>query len=114
MLGAAIPVLPARDIDEAVASYSRLGFKAGYADNDYAVLARDGAEPHFFRNADAMLAEHTMARLKSSAIEAFHALRATAGCVHPNGALALKPWGMREFSVLDPSGVCITVQEEKA
>jgi uncharacterized glyoxalase superfamily protein PhnB len=28
--------------------------------------------------------------------------------IHPNGALETKPWGTREFGVLDPTGVCIT------
>jgi hypothetical protein len=26
------------------------------------------------------------------------------GCVHPNGELELKHWGMRQFSILDNNG----------
>jgi catechol 2,3-dioxygenase-like lactoylglutathione lyase family enzyme len=113
MLRSAVPVLPARDIAEAVAFYAKLGFKAGYVDDDYAVLSRDGAEMHFFKNADSAYAAKTTTRLNASAIDAFHALCGKAGVIHPNGALADKPWGTREFSILDPSGVCITIQVDR-
>jgi len=31
--------------------------------------------------------------------------------VHPNGELGERPWGTREFSIVDPSGVCIALVE---
>jgi hypothetical protein len=37
-----------------------------------------------------------------------------AGCTHPNGALGTQPWGTREFSIIDPSGVCIAFVEQGA
>ncbi len=33
------------------------------------------------------------------------------GVIHPNGPLDTKPWGTKEFGVLDPTGVCITFYE---
>jgi hypothetical protein len=38
----------------------------------------------------------------------------TKGVIHPNGGLALKPWGVLEFSVLDPDGNLITFQQQAA
>ena len=34
-----------------------------------------------------------------------------AGIVHPNGALADKPWGTREFAILDPDGNLLTFSQ---
>ncbi|MDJ0679472.1 MAG: hypothetical protein QNJ18_06365 [Xenococcaceae cyanobacterium MO_167.B52] len=31
--------------------------------------------------------------------------------IDPNGKLETKPWGMKEFAILDPAGVCITFCE---
>jgi hypothetical protein len=31
--------------------------------------------------------------------------------IHPNGQLALKPWGQREFSLLDPDNNLLTFGE---
>jgi hypothetical protein len=36
------------------------------------------------------------------------------GVIHPNGSLALKPWGVWEFSVLDADGNLITFQQPAA
>lgn len=36
------------------------------------------------------------------------------GVVHPNAPLAQKPWGSREFGVLDPDGNLITFVEQDA
>jgi hypothetical protein len=36
------------------------------------------------------------------------------GVIHPNGSLALKPWGVWEFSVLDPDGNLVTFQQPAA
>ena len=31
--------------------------------------------------------------------------------IHPNDPLALKPWGNREFSIVDPDGNLVTFQQ---
>ena len=31
--------------------------------------------------------------------------------IHPNGKLETKPWGFKEFAVLDPGGLCIHFAE---
>ena len=33
------------------------------------------------------------------------------GNLHPNGQLATKPWGTKEFGAIDPNGVCVSFFE---
>ncbi len=47
-------------------------------------------------------------------IEALFRALADPGVVHPNDPLALKPWGMREFSILDADGNLVTFQQPAA
>ena len=56
-VSATIPILPARDIAEAVAFYARLGFALmGDPYPDYALVRRDGCVIHFWRCADRVIA----------------------------------------------------------
>lgn len=32
--------------------------------------------------------------------------------IHPNGNLETKPWGMKEFSLLDPNGTLLSFGEK--
>jgi uncharacterized glyoxalase superfamily protein PhnB len=53
-----------------------------------------------------------MVRIAVKGIEALYAeYQARGGKVHPNGSLQTKPWGTKEFSTIDPNGVCVTIQE---
>jgi catechol 2,3-dioxygenase-like lactoylglutathione lyase family enzyme len=103
VLLSAAPILPARDLDEAVAFYGRLGFRATGRYRDYALLRRDSAELHLWLCADRHIAENTACYLRVDDLAALHRELAAAGldrvtAPHP------KPWGMREFEVWDPSG----------
>jgi hypothetical protein len=35
-------------------------------------------------------------------------LRATGAIMHPNGKLEIKPWGVKEFAILDPNHTLLT------
>jgi uncharacterized glyoxalase superfamily protein PhnB len=106
-----IPLVPARDVEEAIAFYcDRIGFEFVFRDAEpasYAGIRRDAVTLHLYRHEDRYLAENASLRIAVDDVDALHAQCQAAGCVHPNGTLALRPWGSREFSVLDPSGVCI-------
>ena len=108
-----IPILPARDIAEAVAFYARLGFRVmGDPWPEYALVRRDGHEIHFWRCADRAIAEAASAYLRSLDVDALHAEFAKAGIAAAGGRLgspADKPWGMREFEVRDPSGCLLRI-----
>lgn len=106
-----IPLIPARDVEEAIAFYrDRIGFELVFRDAEpaqYAGIRRDGVSLHLYLNQDRYLAENASLRIMVDDVDALYADCRAAGCVHPNGALVTKPWGSREFAVLDPSGVCI-------
>jgi uncharacterized glyoxalase superfamily protein PhnB len=113
-----IPLIPARDVEEAIAFYrDRIGFEFVFRDAEpasYAGIRRDAVTLHLYMSEDRYLAENASLRIAVDDVDALYAQCQAAGCVHPNGALERKPWGSREFSVLDPSGVCIAFLEAQA
>lgn len=110
------PLVPARDVEEAIAFYrDSLGFSLDYRDAEpaqFAIVSRDAARLHLFSSQDKHLADWTSLRIGVDGIEALYERCRAAGCVHPNGALGSRPWGTLEFSVLDPSNVCIAFVQE--
>jgi uncharacterized glyoxalase superfamily protein PhnB len=111
-------LIPARDVDEGIAFYQRaLGFALYYRDAEpaqFAIVGGDGARLHLFASQDKHLADWTSLRIEIDGIDALYARCLEAGCAHPNGPLGARPWGTREFSIIDPSGVCIAfVEQEK-
>jgi len=111
----AIPVLPARNVAESLTFFKeKLGFQAwGWEDPPtYGGVHMDGVELHFFPCDDTHVCEWTSCRVDVDDVEAIYAVAKAAGVVHPNGDLEEKPWGFREFAVLDPSGVCVTFGQD--
>lgn len=113
-----IPLIPARDVEEAIAFYrDRIGFELVFRDAEpanYAGIRCGAVSLHLYANADPYLAKNASLRILVDDVDALYADCRTAGCVHPNGALATRPWGSREFSILDPSGVCIAMVQAEA
>lgn len=118
ILGKISPIIPAGDdVEKAIAFYEeQLGFTVLYQEGQPITLAlvqRDAAEIFLQKNADQHLAEWTTFRIEVQQIEAlYQELQAKGGrMIHPKGQLELKPWGMKEFVILDPAGVAITFYE---
>lgn len=117
-LKAAIPVLPADDMAKALEFYTKkLGFSEKFRDNDkapkYVGIERDGIMLHLVevtpQRTAKLVASQTMCRVLVEDVDALYAeFSKHSGVIHPNGKLAAKPWGTREFGVLDPAGVCLT------
>ena len=116
----AIPVLPAADTTESLQWWTAIcGFKETFRDNtppNYAGITRGEAYVHISGMADKALArkvgDQTMVRFAVTDIEALYAeYQKRGGKVHPHGQLQTKPWGTKEFSAIDPNGVCVTFQE---
>ena len=107
----AIPILPSRRIADTVAFYARLGFEGGAHsfDGGYAILRRGPIELHFFRHEtldpDASFAG---CYLRVSDVRSIHASMLHAALPRQGrprmDALEDKPWGLREFAVVDPDG----------
>lgn len=106
----ATPVLPSLDIARTVAFYcSTLGFTEVHAaPREYAIVEREGVQLHFWFTDDAALPPVSACRIEVDEIDGLHARCLRHGIVHPNGSLADKPWGTREFAVMDPDGNLLT------
>ena len=113
MLQSTIPVLPSLDLDETISFYSRLGFKLWTRhDDDYAILARESREIHFFQMGNLVPSESFFGcywRVQNAAL--IHQEFAAAGIpnLHP---MEEKPWGMMEFALIDPHGNLIRIGQE--
>jgi uncharacterized glyoxalase superfamily protein PhnB len=121
IISAAIPVLPAADTVESLHWWTEIcGFKETFRDGtppNYVGINRGEVHLHISGMADETLArkvgDQTMVRLAVKGIEAIYAeYQERGGKVHPNGPLQTKPWGSKEFSAIDPNGVCVTFQEQ--
>ncbi len=109
----AAPVLASLDIERTVAFYcSSLGFARVYVEpGAWGIVARDSVQIHFWACSDKNIAENTSCRVYVSGIDALYGELNLVGVVHPNAPLVQKPWGSREFGVLDPDGNLITFAE---
>lgn len=113
----AVPMLPCRDIDATLGFFENLlGFRRSFAHGapiEYAGMKRDGAEIHFFRCDEPKLLELSGCRIRVDGIDPLYTRCMNRGVVHPDGKLAEKPWGTREFVMLDPDGVMVTFFEQR-
>jgi uncharacterized glyoxalase superfamily protein PhnB len=91
---------------------SQLGFSdIGAADYDgYLMLAKDNIEIHFFAFEALNPAEnYGQVYIRTNDIDTFYQSLLQKGVpIHPNGPLQTKPWGQREFSLLDPDNNLLT------
>ena len=78
-----------------------------------AIVQRDLTQIFLIQNDDKHLAQGTSLRIQVEGIEQLYQefQNKGGGMIHPNGKLEAKPWGVNEFAVLDPRGVCLTFYE---
>lgn len=107
----AIPILPSRELSETVAFYTRLGFKGGVHafDSGYAVLSRGAVELHFFSHSELVPSESSAGcyiRVQDVAViyASWLACNLPSKGIPRMDALEDKPWGHREFALIDPDG----------
>lgn len=111
---AAIPKLASLDIDRSVAFFERLGFAHRYSDRQYGIVERDDVQIHFWLCRDLRIPKETGCRITVEGIDDLFQAYSSESVIHPNGPLELKPWGVREFSILDIDGNLITFQQAVA
>jgi uncharacterized glyoxalase superfamily protein PhnB len=107
------PKLPMRNKAITLAYYTdQLGFEChgGDAYEGYLMVTKDDIEIHFFEFAALNpLENYGQVYIRTSAIDVFyHHLLAKGVAIHPNAPLQTKPWGQREFSLLDPDHNLLT------
>ena len=107
------PKLPMRDKTVTKHFYiNQLGFQIfGHADYDgYLMIQKDKIQIHFFEFKDLNPKEnYGQVYIRTNDIDTLYQTCLGAHVsIHPNGHLQTKPWGQREFSLLDPDHNLIT------
>lgn len=109
------PKLPMRDKTITKKYYTKLGFKpTGTVDYDgYLMLKRDQVEIHFFEFKELNpLQNYGQVYIRTNAIDALYQSLIDSNIpIHPNGPLQIKPWGQKEFALLDPDSNLLTFGE---
>ena len=106
----AIPILPSRSLSDTLAFFRRLGFEGKvHSHGDYAILTGGTVELHFFTHRELIPAESSaMCYIRVSDVESIHRTFALAELPRQGiprmDALEDKPWGMREFAIVDSDG----------
>ncbi len=112
MLTAIHPKLPMRDKAATLAYYTdKLGFtKFGRDYDNYLMVNWGELQLHFFLFADLDVKEnYGQVYIRTNEIEKLYQSFIDKGVeIHPNGHLQLKPWGQKEFALLDPDKNLLT------
>lgn len=107
----AIPTLPCRSVSAATEFYRRLGFEGGAHDfnKQYGIFTRGAAELHFFTHSE-LVPAHSSAGcyIRVLDVESFYKQCLAVGLPRSGiprmDRLEDKPWGLREFALVDPDG----------
>jgi catechol 2,3-dioxygenase-like lactoylglutathione lyase family enzyme len=120
--GIAIPILPSRDLTETRAFYARLGFTAaGWWPTEfggYAILVRGDLTMHFFAYPELSPKEnYGQCYWRVTDPDGLHSEFSGAGLDSwPDARVTPiedKPWGTREFALVDPSGNLVRIGTPK-
>jgi catechol 2,3-dioxygenase-like lactoylglutathione lyase family enzyme len=107
----AVPVLPARDVEETLDFWrDQLGFNEVFRAAEYGIVERDGTHVHFFPSQIDPDDNDGGCRLGVDDVEAYYDEYRE----HVYADLEEKPWGTREFAVLDPTRNVIWLVERSA
>ena len=111
MLKAVNPKLPMRNIKLTKDYYlNKLGFEELADYGDYLMLGKDQVEIHFFlfKGLDPKENYGQLYMRTDGIDQLYKELLESKVAIHPNGKLETKPWGQREFSLLDPDHNLLT------
>lgn len=91
-----------------------LGFEVLYRDAQLAVIARDGAKAYIVESPEYAAKDRPELAIETDRIDEAHAEMAARAphLLHPNSSrVELKPWGAREFAMLDRTTVCVVFRQ---
>ena len=112
VLQSIIPKLPSRNLQTTRSFYEeKLNFrKVGGDYPDYLMMMGDGIEIHFFLFPDLDPKEnYGMCYIRVSDIESLYEDLKNKNAPFPGaGHLKTKPWGQKEFAMIDPNGTLLT------
>jgi hypothetical protein len=105
------PKLPMRDKSRTKDYFlNNLGFEERGDYGDYLIVGKDKIEIHFFlfKELDPKK-NYGQVYIRTNDIEKLHQeLLNNKVEIHPNGPLAIRPWGQKEFALLDPDNNLLT------
>jgi catechol 2,3-dioxygenase-like lactoylglutathione lyase family enzyme len=109
----AVPIIPARDTVASAEWYrDNLGFELVHTEPEYAIVERDDVGIHFWGPSGiSPERSDTMFRIRVDGIDGLYEHCRAREIVHPNAPLEEKPWGAREFAVIDRDGNLLTFFE---
>jgi hypothetical protein len=107
-LKTAIPKLASLNIERSVTFFEALGFSRVAVLPTVAMVSRDDVDIHFWLTDDPAIPKATGCRVNVDGIDALYQAYLPLDIVHPNDPLGDKPWGLREFSILDVDGNILT------
>ena len=111
MLTEIIPKLPMRDKALTKEYYlHNLGFEELGDYGDYLMVGKDNIEIHFFEfNGLDPTENYGQVYIRTNDIDKLYKeLLDNKVDIHPNGHLDIKPWGQKEFALLDPDNNLLT------
>lgn len=91
-----------------------LGFEVTYQDESLAVIVRDGAKAYIVASPEYAAKDRPELSIETDHIDAIYAemLQRSPHLLHPNCSTVVKrPWGSREFAMLDKTTVCVVFRE---
>jgi len=109
----AIPILASLNEQETINFYTeKLGFVFHSSWDGYLIFSRDGMHLHFWPCNDAEIARNTGCYINVTAVDKLYAEYKPHGIIHSEGQLEVKPWEMKQFSILDNNGNIIHFGED--
>jgi hypothetical protein len=91
-----------------------LGFDVLFQDAEMAVIARDGAKAYIVQSPEYAAKDRPELAIETDDVDAIFKEMFTRSphLLHPNSnKVALKPWGAREFAMLDKTTVCVNFRQ---
>ncbi|MCX6140167.1 MAG: VOC family protein [Candidatus Kapabacteria bacterium] len=78
--------------------------------DEYLMVKKDNVEIHFFAFKDLLPTEnYGQIYIRTEAIDkVYQGFTGNKVEIHPNGDMQIKPWGQKEFSILDPDNNLLT------
>lgn len=112
MLSSVVPKLPFIDKKQTLDFYTnQLGFILDADYGDYLILHREGVELHFFSypslepsKSDFMI----YVRVDKEIEELYHGFLEVNPPIDRLEKMEVKPWGQKEFAIIDPNGTLLT------
>lgn len=100
----AAPILAFLNKEETITFYTQIGFECNANWDGYLMFKRDNISIHLWQCNDENIPKNTGCYVYVDQIQDLYQELSNLNFIHPNGKLETKPWGMKQFSILDNSG----------